>query len=276
MKGTIDKPCSENWETMKIGVHSRFCDNCVKKVVDFTHMSRREILEYLLTHHEQRTCGRLYRSQLDFSHSDFLVTIKALSKNSGDSNLSFYLLALGALILSGCSSPEIPIDTENKSDTIISSVFRKETVLTTSNLDTITALEKKPKHQVVELYNDLVLGEIAIGPDSFCGHTEPFTLVEKMPEFEGGIDSLFSYLRQNLKYPEWEKSNKIQGTVYAGFVIDKQGRAKDFEILRTVDEARNFDREVLRVLREMPNWIPGELEGRKVDVKYHLPIKFVL
>jgi|LakMenE18May11ns_1017448.scaffolds.fasta_scaffold8140574_1 hypothetical protein len=33
----IKKPCPENWETMKIGLNSRFCDNCQKNVIDFTN-----------------------------------------------------------------------------------------------------------------------------------------------------------------------------------------------------------------------------------------------
>lgn len=276
MKGTINKPCFENWENMKIGLHSRFCENCDKSVIDFSGMSRQEILQFLLTNYDQKTCGRLYRSQLDFSHSDFLITIKALSKNRENSNLSFYLLAIGTLILSGCSSPETPNYFKELTDTPARSVFQQDTSFVAPKADTVSPPSKMRKHPIVDTFDDLLLGEIAIGPDSSCGHEEPFTLVEKMPEFPGGLDSLFSYLKQNLEYPEWEKSNKIQGTVYAGFVIDKNGKVKDFEILRTVDEARNFDSEVLSVLREMPNWIPGELEGRKVDVKYHLPVKFVL
>ncbi len=91
MKARIDNPCSEDWNKMKIGLHSRFCDKCEKNVMDFTNKSRQEILEYLLTNYDKRVCGRIYRSQLDFSDTDFLVTIKAISRKNKNPNLAFYL-----------------------------------------------------------------------------------------------------------------------------------------------------------------------------------------
>lgn len=105
-KAQIAEPCSENWETMKIGLHSRFCENCKKDVVDFTKKNRQQILEYLLENHNRQVCGHIRPSQLDFSHSDFLITINNLSKRTNNTNLSFYLLTMGALLLSSCNTSD--------------------------------------------------------------------------------------------------------------------------------------------------------------------------
>ena len=104
MQPSIPNPCHEDWNKMKIGLHSRFCESCQKNVTDFTEMSRPEILAYLLENYGKETCGRLRPSQLDFHHTDLLVTIKSLTAKHKSSNLPFYLLTLGTLMLSGCGN----------------------------------------------------------------------------------------------------------------------------------------------------------------------------
>jgi TonB family protein len=98
--------------------------------------------------------------------------------------------------------------------------------------------------------------------------------VELMPKYSGGIDSLMSYLRRNINYPKWEFEQNIQGTVYVTFVVSSSGKITESQIIKTVPESKNFDTEVLRVISSMPDWVPGEHEGKKVDVSFKLPITF--
>ncbi|NEQ49146.1 MAG: energy transducer TonB [Leptolyngbya sp. SIO3F4] len=272
IKANISHPCPEKWESMKIGLHARFCENCQKNVVDFTQRDRKEILEYLLTHRNQRICGHVYPSQLDFTHTDLLVTIRALSKQRKNHNLSFYVLAAGAFLLSGCGPTESS-ETPTPIDTL-------ETVSldTTTDSTTVSPEPENTEPEVPELDSmDLTLeGDIMLIGDTAHKHTGPYSYVEHMPEFKGGMDSLMAYVRENLKYPEWEKSNDIQGVVYVRFVVDKEGYVRDPKIIRSVNEATNFDREVLRVVREMPDWNPGRHQGEHVDVFFYLPIRFAL
>lgn len=97
-----------------------------------------------------------------------------------------------------------------------------------------------------------------------------------MPEYKDGIDSLMSYLRRNLVYPNWERENKIEGKVFVNFIVDKNGKINNPRILRSVEGSKNFDKEVMRVVSNMPNWIPGKQDGKYVDVKFNLPISFEL
>ena len=101
-------------------------------------------------------------------------------------------------------------------------------------------------------------------------------LAEVMPEFIGGFDSLIVYIKENLKYPEWEKKAKIQGNVFVSFTVDKDGKIIDPKILKSVVGAKNFDNEVLRLVNAMPKWKPGQEQGEKVAVQFVLPIKFAL
>jgi protein TonB len=101
-----------------------------------------------------------------------------------------------------------------------------------------------------------------------------FTIVEKMPEFEGGDRSRLKYLRDNLKYPLIDKAAGIEGTVYMRFLVNKKGKIKDIEILRGVSET--IDKEAIRVVKNMPDWKPGEQRGKPVNVSYNFNIKFEL
>ena len=101
-----------------------------------------------------------------------------------------------------------------------------------------------------------------------------FDVVEKMPEFPGGVQELLGFLSKTIKYPaEAEKAGK-QGRVIATFVVRKDGSISDARIVKSVDPL--LDAEALRVINAMPAWIPGTQSGKPVNVKYTVPINFRL
>lgn len=101
-----------------------------------------------------------------------------------------------------------------------------------------------------------------------------FDVVEKAPEFEGGMESWNEYIKSNIQYPKTAKQIGVEGTVYVVFVINKDGTIGQPEILRGI--GAGCDEEVLRLISEAPNWIPGEQRGQKVNVRMRLPIRFKL
>lgn len=101
---------------------------------------------------------------------------------------------------------------------------------------------------------------------------QTFAVVEKMPVFPGGVNELLKFIAKNVKYPEDAVKENKQGRVIISFVIDKNGKVVDPEINRGVSPS--IDAEAIRVVKSMPNWIPGEQRGQKVRVKYTLPINF--
>ena len=96
-----------------------------------------------------------------------------------------------------------------------------------------------------------------------------FDVVENMPEFNGGMGALMQYLSDNIRYPE-EKD--IQGRVLVSFVVGKDGSISNAQVVKSVHPS--FDAEALRIINNMPKWIPGTQNGKPVNVKYVVPINF--
>ena len=101
-----------------------------------------------------------------------------------------------------------------------------------------------------------------------------FDVVEQMPEYPGGMQALFEYLSQNLKYPEDAKQQKVEGRVIAIFVVETDGSISNVEVVKPVFPS--LDAEAVRVLSDMPKWKPGMQSGKVVRVKYTVPINFQL
>ena len=88
------------------------------------------------------------------------------------------------------------------------------------------------------------------------------------PQFPGGQKALVKYLQKNVKRPEGVKAGKVK----VGFVIDVDGRIIETEIEETSSLDLNWA--AFDLVRNMPAWQPGMIEGEKVRVKYTLPLNF--
>ena len=102
-----------------------------------------------------------------------------------------------------------------------------------------------------------------------------FVVVETMPEFPGGQQALFKYLSENIKYPAIAQENGIQGRVICQFVVNKDGKIVDIEVVRSSGDS-SLDKEAKRVIQSMPPWKAGKQRGKPVRVKYTLPVSFRL
>lgn len=130
--------------------------------------------------------------------------------------------------------------------------------------------EDEQKDAVIINYN---YGE-GDGEGEVYADEEIFAVVEEMPSFPGGDAALMSYISKNIKYPSIATENGIQGRVICTFVINRDGKVTNAEVIRSVDPS--LDKEALRVINNMPAWKPGKQRGKPVRVKYTLPIVFRL
>ena len=96
--------------------------------------------------------------------------------------------------------------------------------------------------------------------------------VDEKPSFPGGESAMKSYLNSNVKYPVEARENCIQGRVIVQFIIEKDGSISDVKISESVNPS--FDREALRVVKAMPKWNPGKLQGIPARVKNEVPVVF--
>lgn len=103
---------------------------------------------------------------------------------------------------------------------------------------------------------------------------EIFTYVEQQPEFVGGIAALERYLNANLYYPSIARENEITGRVIVRFMVAEDGTITHAKVVRGI--GAGCDEEALRVVKAMPRWRPGKLNGKPVRAMYVLPITFKL
>lgn len=94
--------------------------------------------------------------------------------------------------------------------------------------------------------------------------------IEVQPEFPGGNKILFTFISKNFKYTDEMKENEVKGRVVASFVVEKDGSLSDIKVIRSI--GYGTEDEVLRILKSMPKWIPGEQNGKKVRCSYLIPI----
>lgn len=99
-------------------------------------------------------------------------------------------------------------------------------------------------------------------------------IVEQKPQFPGGEAALMKYIRDNMQYPSIAQENGIQGKVVVRFVVSKDGSVRDVTVMRGVDSS--LDKEAIRVVKSLPNFIPGKQNGHAVNVYYILPVSFRL
>jgi len=123
-------------------------------------------------------------------------------------------------------------------------------------------IQDKAKQESQIKYKDAITGK------------EVYTVVEKQPAFPGGQDGYRKFLVENIKYPEEAMKKAVTGTVYITFIVEKDGSVTNVKVLRGI--GAGCDEEAVRVVKMMPNWIPGEEKGKPVAVQYNLPIKFAL
>jgi len=95
-----------------------------------------------------------------------------------------------------------------------------------------------------------------------------------MPQFPGGQNEMFKFLAQNVKYPVEAQQKNVSGLVIVQFIVSKTGVINNIKVLRGIDPS--CDNEAIRVVKAMPEWIPGKQKGINVNVKYTLPIRFAL
>ncbi len=164
--------------------------------------------------------------------------------------------------------------------------FTKKGVYYQTNDHAYNALMNKWKHLYFKPLWEIKMRELGYGFDySLTAYdtsapnkvqmeldVHAFDYSEVHPEFIGGKEKLNDYLAENTHYPQKAINMGVSGTVYLKFMIQKNGEIGEVITLRGIHPL--LDKEAARVIRNMPNWIPGRQNGKRVNVWYVLPIKF--
>jgi protein TonB len=98
--------------------------------------------------------------------------------------------------------------------------------------------------------------------------------VEQNPEYVGGYITMMKFLRDNMRYPTEAQEARISGTVFVQFVVKSNGQVANVRRVKGI--GGGCDEEAVRVVKKMPNWIPGMDKGIAVNTLFMIPISFKL
>jgi len=137
-----------------------------------------------------------------------------------------------------------------------------------------------------------------------------YVKVDNMPMYPGGEGELLKYIFQNLKYPVIAQQNGIQGKIIIRFVVSSTGKVVNAKVVKSIlknvkminevvsvgygvrndtvekgtmkkqiqpgTDMKPLEKEAIRLVNSIPDFTPGEMNGKKVSVYYTLPITFKL
>lgn len=177
--------------------------------------------------------------------------------------------ALPEEILNTIKDTEIAIAADNE---VTEDITSKDDVQESTAAAGATTFDQGTDNlEVVRTYKDEIIVEEK-KPEPV--KEEIFTAVEQMPQFPGGEAELLKYIATHIKYPTMAAENNIQGRVVVKFVVKKDGNVGEVVVLRGKDP--DLDKEAVRVVKTLPRFIPGKMNGQSVSVWYTLPINFKL
>lgn len=118
---------------------------------------------------------------------------------------------------------------------------------------------------------------------------EIYTIVQEMPRFPGCEDiegtaaekkkcaekKMMSYILENITYQSISPDNihlfdKMQ--VFS-FVVEKDGCLNDVKVVR--GSTKEVNDMYIKLISEMPHWIPGKQRGEIVTVRFNLPVRII-
>lgn len=114
-----------------------------------------------------------------------------------------------------------------------------------------------------------------------------YTVVDEMPYFKGCITHLTNadklscsdewilrLISENIDYSKIADTGKLKGIVYVSFIVNKLGQVGNVEILRGIKGSPSYAEEAIRVIQNLPDYMPGKQKGVLAKVKYNLPVRF--
>ena len=172
-------------------------------------------------------------------------------------------ISAGLAALSGCTNKSKNVDKVE----VESSQLTEGKVAKVSTHDSINEEKRTAKLTSPDNNDTLLVAEEPEPP--LVGQ-----VIGDMPEFPGGTEKLFEFLKENIHYPEIAEENGVQGRVVVTFVVEVDGSISETKVVKSVDTS--LDEEAIRVVKLLPKWNPAMLNGKPVRSKYTLPITFRL
>lgn len=121
---------------------------------------------------------------------------------------------------------------------------------------------------------DIVITPIEVETEEIEEETV-FIVADEKPSFQGGdLNTFRNWVQSRLTYPQIAQENNIEGTVILKFVVEKDGRLTNIQVLRSPD--KSLSDEAVRILSRSPKWAPAKQRDQAVRFSYTMPIVFKL
>ena len=141
-------------------------------------------------------------------------------------------------------------------------------------LDALNAIIEMTKEEEYKTQPPTPPKTTEIYKDSDMEQGEIFEFPDVEAEFPGGPREMKKWISENIEYPQIAIEKDIEGKVFVGFVIQRDGKITNVYIERSV--SYELDLVALQTIRKMPRWRPGKSNGKNVRTKVRLPIAFTL
>ncbi|MDE6339023.1 MAG: energy transducer TonB [Muribaculaceae bacterium] len=99
-----------------------------------------------------------------------------------------------------------------------------------------------------------------------------YDYVNEKPSFPGGNAKLVEFINDTREYPAEAYKKGIQGRVTCSFVVNADGSVSHISVIRGVEQSLN--REAVRIMSKMPEWLPGKHDGQTVPVRVVWSVPF--
>lgn len=175
------------------------------------------------------------------------------------------IIGLSVALASGTACTSNPPETCPSKEISLDSVDEIPAYPITEEEDDSSDTENNLDNPIDDLIDNLIEGEVDIDPDL------EYFQYDKRAQFPGGIKALYSFLKENLYYPE-AMNRGIKGSVIVQFMVDTDGWVSNVKVFKSVDPL--LDAEAVRVAQLMPRWIPAEKDGKTVRSIFRLPVRF--
>jgi hypothetical protein len=162
------------------------------------------------------------------------------------------------------------------------SVVEEDIVLTELNVDVTVVEEKQITDESItanamkefagtgiQQEDAAVISRAKAGKKAADATNEMIMVYDQDPSFPGGKDSLYVFLARYMKY-NVVSAQAADTTVLVQFIVSRKGSCKDFNFIQGAGE--DVNKEVLRVLKMMPDWIPAVKEGKNIEGVVSLPV----
>ncbi len=149
--------------------------------------------------------------------------------------------------------------------------------------NTVIKNETNPEPEVMPNPLEDLMGKFKIvdlGKEPEPEPEEILRFPDKMPTFrcikdqKKAEDELMAFVKRRIQYPQLAIDNGITGKVFVQFVVDRNGSVKNIEVLKGI--GYGCDKEVIRVLKTLPEWCPGYHQGKYRDTYFTMPVHFKL